>query len=112
MILEPHTLQRRVGCKVEKSSSGKVKIQMAYDDYRFDGVDFIALHFETMQWTDKNEKAAEIRMKWNSDTDRREYFRAYLNNCLSWISTYSTTKSVFIFISKIFISQVYFWSLT
>ncbi|KAI7799235.1 zinc-alpha-2-glycoprotein-like [Triplophysa rosa] len=92
---EPHTLQRRVGCQVEKSSSEKVMIQMAYDDYGFDGVDFITLNFKTMQWTDKKEKAAEIKMKWNSDTDRREYFRAYLSHCLTWISTngYSTTQS-------------------
>ncbi|KAA0709931.1 H-2 class I histocompatibility antigen, K-B alpha chain [Triplophysa tibetana] len=91
---EPHTLQRRVGCKV-MSSSDKEKIQMAYDDYRFDGVDFITLNFKTMQWTDQNEKAAEIKMKWNSDASRKDFFRAYLNHCLTWIlkNSYSTTKS-------------------
>nr|XP_055076765.1 major histocompatibility complex class I-related gene protein-like [Misgurnus anguillicaudatus] len=87
-----HTLQRRIGCEVVKSSSGKVESQTAYDEYRFDGEDLIYLDTITMQWMDKTHGAKEIKMQWDMNTGRIEYLRSYLNQCMTWLSTYYSIK--------------------
>ncbi|XP_065140687.1 H-2 class I histocompatibility antigen, L-D alpha chain-like isoform X2 [Paramisgurnus dabryanus] len=91
---ELHTLQRRIGCEVMKSSSGKVKSQTAYDEYRFDGVEFIYLNFNTMQWMANSLSAKEIKNQWDMNTGRIEYLRSYLlNQCMTRLSTYNSTKN-------------------
>ncbi|XP_073714728.1 H-2 class I histocompatibility antigen, alpha chain-like [Misgurnus anguillicaudatus] len=90
---ELHTLQRRTGCEVMKSLSGEVESQTAYDEYGFDGVEFIYLNINTMQWMANSLSAEEIKMKWDMNTGRIEYLRSYLNQCMTWLSTYNSTKS-------------------
>lgn len=88
-----HTLQRRVGCEVDKHSDGAVMNVTAFDEYRYDGEDFIALNYSTLQWVDKSPKAKETRMKWDADRFHNPYLRSYLNSCVDSISTFNASIS-------------------
>ncbi|KAL1254940.1 hypothetical protein QQF64_013001 [Cirrhinus molitorella] len=88
-----HTLQRRVGCEVDKHPDGSVKIVNAFDEYGYDGEDFIAFDIDAMQWKDKSPKAKETKMKWDTYSFRNQYLQSYLNNCMDWISTFNSTIS-------------------
>uniref|UniRef100_A0A672M259 MHC class I-like antigen recognition-like domain-containing protein n=1 Tax=Sinocyclocheilus grahami TaxID=75366 RepID=A0A672M259_SINGR len=73
-----HTLQRRVGCEVEKRPDGSVMHVNAFDEYGYDGEQFIAFHSATMQWIEKTPKAKETRMKWNNQRVRRQVLKMVL----------------------------------
>ncbi len=61
----------------------------AFDEYGYDGEDFIALNLDTMQWMEKSPKAKETKMKWNNQRVRRQILKADLKNCMNWISTFN-----------------------
>uniref|UniRef100_A0A671MJF2 Immunoglobulin C1-set domain-containing protein n=1 Tax=Sinocyclocheilus anshuiensis TaxID=1608454 RepID=A0A671MJF2_9TELE len=84
-----HTLQRRVGCEVEKCPDGSVIHVNAFDEYGYDGEQFIAFNSATMQWIEKTPKAKETRMKWNNQRVRRQVLQMVLKNCMNWISTFN-----------------------
>ncbi|XP_050992851.1 zinc-alpha-2-glycoprotein-like isoform X2 [Labeo rohita] len=88
---ELHVLQRIIGCELEKFPNGTVSLK-AFDEYGFDGEDFIAFNFDTMQWIDKNPKAKETKMKWDQQTERNQFLKQYLKTCTDWISTFKNTK--------------------
>ncbi|XP_051729409.1 major histocompatibility complex class I-related gene protein-like isoform X3 [Ctenopharyngodon idella] len=83
-----HTLQRRIGC--EKDAVMNVT---AFDEYRYDGEDFIVFNYDTIQWMEKNPKAKETKMKWNKQTHRNHYLQSYLKTCMNWISTFNHSIS-------------------
>ncbi|XP_067268228.1 zinc-alpha-2-glycoprotein-like [Chanodichthys erythropterus] len=86
-----HVLQRIIGCELEKLPDGTVKSLTAYDEYGFDGEDFISFNFNTMQWIDKNPKAKETKEKWDLQTGRNQILEYFLKICMNWISTYNNT---------------------
>lgn len=65
----------------------------AFDEYRYDGEDFIAFNYNTMQWMEKNPKAKETKMKWNKQTRRNHYLQSDLKTCMNWISTFDHSIS-------------------
>ncbi|XP_016102550.1 major histocompatibility complex class I-related gene protein-like [Sinocyclocheilus grahami] len=90
-----HVLQRMIGCELEKLPDGTVSLR-AFDEYGFDGEDFMVFDSETLQWIDKNPKAKETKMKWDQQTERNQFLKQYLKTCTDWISTFNnTTKSMF-----------------
>ncbi|XP_051727523.1 H-2 class I histocompatibility antigen, alpha chain-like isoform X5 [Ctenopharyngodon idella] len=88
---ELHVLQRIIGCELEKLPDGTVNLTV-FDEYGFDGEDFISFNSDTMQWIDKNPKAKETKMKWDHHTERNQYIKYFLKNCMNWISTFINTK--------------------
>uniref|UniRef100_A0A673ISE5 Ig-like domain-containing protein n=1 Tax=Sinocyclocheilus rhinocerous TaxID=307959 RepID=A0A673ISE5_9TELE len=90
---ELHVLQRMIGCELEKLPDGTVSLR-AFDEYGFDGEDFMALDSETLQWIEKNPKAKakETKMKWDQQTERNQFLKHYLKNCMNWISTFNHTR--------------------
>uniref|UniRef100_A0A8C2EXZ4 Ig-like domain-containing protein n=1 Tax=Cyprinus carpio TaxID=7962 RepID=A0A8C2EXZ4_CYPCA len=64
----------------------------AFDEYGFDGEDFMAFDSETLQWIDKHPKAKETKMKWDQQTERNEHLKQYLKTCTDWISTFNNTE--------------------
>uniref|UniRef100_A0A9J8B284 Ig-like domain-containing protein n=1 Tax=Cyprinus carpio carpio TaxID=630221 RepID=A0A9J8B284_CYPCA len=88
---ELHVLQRVIGCELEKLSDGSVNLR-AFDDYGFDGEDFMAFNSDTLQWIDKHPKAKETKIKWDQQTVRNELLKQYLKTCTDWISTFNNTK--------------------
>ncbi|XP_048059161.1 zinc-alpha-2-glycoprotein-like [Megalobrama amblycephala] len=88
---ELHVLQRIIGCELEKLPDGTVKSLTAYDEYGFDGEDFISFNFDTMQWIDKSPKAKETKEDWDHQTARNQILEYFLKICMNWISTYNNT---------------------
>ncbi|XP_051520722.1 zinc-alpha-2-glycoprotein-like [Myxocyprinus asiaticus] len=89
---ELHVLQRRAGCEVEKLPDGTIKNPKGFDEYQYDGEDFIVFNFNTTQWINKNPKAKETKLKWDSQTIRNQIIKDELKNCMNWISTFNNTQ--------------------
>ncbi|XP_051727516.1 H-2 class I histocompatibility antigen, K-Q alpha chain-like isoform X9 [Ctenopharyngodon idella] len=85
---ELHVLQRIIGCELEKLPDGTVSLTV-FDEYGFDGEDFISFNYDTVQWIDKNPKAKETKMKWDRHTERNQYIKYFLKNCMNWISAFN-----------------------
>ncbi|RXN10788.1 zinc-alpha-2-glyco -like protein [Labeo rohita] len=96
--------RRRVGCEVDKRPDGSVIDVNAFDDYRYDGEEFIAFNVSTMQWMEKSPKAKETKMKWNNQRVRRQVLKMELTNCMDCISTFNdsvrTPPDLYMFVSK------------
>ncbi|KAK9958173.1 hypothetical protein ABG768_012347 [Culter alburnus] len=88
---ELHVLQRIIGCELEKLPDGTVNLTV-FDEYGFDGEDFISFNSDTMQWIDKNSKAKETKEKWDLQTGRNQFIKYFFKNCMNWISTFNNTK--------------------
>ncbi|XP_077100114.1 zinc-alpha-2-glycoprotein-like [Siphateles boraxobius] len=88
---ELHVLQRIIGCELEKLPDGSVNLTV-FDDYGFDGEDFISFNYDTGQWIDKSPKAKETKDNWNRHTGRNQFLEYYLKTCSDWISTFHSTK--------------------
>uniref|UniRef100_A0A8C2ACF2 Ig-like domain-containing protein n=1 Tax=Cyprinus carpio TaxID=7962 RepID=A0A8C2ACF2_CYPCA len=88
---ELHTFLRIIGCEVEKFPNGTVTSLRAFDEYGFDGDDFIAFDYDTMQWVDKSPKAKETKKKWDLQTKRNQFIKNYVEKCMDWISTFNNT---------------------
>ncbi|XP_067267648.1 zinc-alpha-2-glycoprotein-like [Chanodichthys erythropterus] len=88
---ELHVLQRIIGCELEKLPDGTVNLTV-FDEYGFDGEDFISFNSDTMKWIDKNPKAKETKMKWDLHTERIQFIKHYLKTCTDWILTFNNTK--------------------
>ncbi|XP_048059163.1 H-2 class I histocompatibility antigen, alpha chain-like isoform X2 [Megalobrama amblycephala] len=88
---ELHVLQRIIGCELEKLPDGTVNLTV-FDEYGFDGEDFISFNSDTMKWIDKNPKAKETKEKWDHQTGRNQFIKDYLKSCMNWISTFINTK--------------------
>ena len=65
----------------------------AFDEYRYDGEDFIAFNSDTMQWMEKNPKAKETKMKWDADKFLNLYLQSFLKKCKDWISIFNDSIS-------------------
>ncbi|KAI2653243.1 hypothetical protein H4Q32_006650 [Labeo rohita] len=89
---ELHVLQRIMGCELEKLPNGTVHLR-AFDEYAFDGEDFIAFDFDTLHWIDKNPKAKETKRKWDLQTVHNQFLQYFLKNCMNWISTFNNTNT-------------------
>ncbi|CAM4640280.1 unnamed protein product [Leuciscus chuanchicus] len=91
-----HVLQRIIGCELEKLPDGSVNLTV-FDEYGFDGEDFISFNNETMQWIDKNPKVKETKEKWDRNTGRNQFLQYFLKTCTDWISTFTNTnKKIFV----------------
>ncbi|ROJ01473.1 HLA class I histocompatibility antigen, Cw-8 alpha chain, partial [Anabarilius grahami] len=100
---ELHVLQRIIGCELEKLPDGTVNLTV-FDEYGFDGEDFISFNSDTMKWIDKNPKAKETKEEWDHQTGRNQFLKYFLKNCIDWISTFNNTNkskpNVHIFVRK------------
>ncbi|KAF4074703.1 hypothetical protein AMELA_G00242480 [Ameiurus melas] len=70
-----HTLQRRYGC--ERDDDGTTR---GYDQYRYDGEDFLSLDLKTGTWTAAKRQAEIIKEKWESTGRHTKYWERYLEN--------------------------------
>uniref|UniRef100_A0A672LAX2 Ig-like domain-containing protein n=1 Tax=Sinocyclocheilus grahami TaxID=75366 RepID=A0A672LAX2_SINGR len=67
-----------IGCEVEKFPDGTVKSLRAFDEYGFDGEDFITFDSDTLQWIVKSPKAKETKKKWDQQTERNQFIKNYM----------------------------------
>ncbi|XP_062874420.1 BOLA class I histocompatibility antigen, alpha chain BL3-7-like [Trichomycterus rosablanca] len=78
-----HVLQRLFGC--ELADDGTVR---GFDQYGYDGEDFISLDLKTETWTAANAKAVHTKHEWDA-TDEAKIRKNYLENtCIEWLRKY------------------------
>ncbi|XP_054618840.1 major histocompatibility complex class I-related gene protein-like isoform X1 [Dunckerocampus dactyliophorus] len=80
-----HILQRMNGCEVD-DETGEVE---GFNQYGYDGEDFISLNLETLTWTAPNPQAFTTKLLWDTETARLEYNKNYyIYKCPEWLKKY------------------------
>nr|AAB31454.1 major histocompatibility complex Class I, MHC class I { alpha 1 and 2 domains, MHC class I A locus molecule} [Macaca mulatta, rhesus macaques, Indian orgin A26.1, Peptide, 182 aa] [Macaca mulatta] len=79
-----HTLQRMYGCDLGPDG----RLLRGYDQYAYDGRDYIALNEDLRSWTAADMAAQNTQRKWEAAGEAEE-IRAYLEGqCLEWLRRY------------------------
>ncbi|KAG9485791.1 hypothetical protein GDO78_008724 [Eleutherodactylus coqui] len=80
-----HSIQRMIGCELDDDGSIR-----GYDQYRYDGGEFMALDTQTWTYTATMSQALITTQRWNSPELREgERLRNYLENgCIDWLKKY------------------------
>ncbi|XP_062828991.1 major histocompatibility complex class I-related gene protein-like isoform X2 [Anolis carolinensis] len=79
-----HTLQQMYGCDLRKDGS-----KGGYRQYAYDGKDFISFDKETLTWTAADGAAQKTKRKWDAQSMRNQYLKAYLQEtCIEWLKKY------------------------
>ncbi|XP_068584207.1 major histocompatibility complex class I-related gene protein-like [Cebidichthys violaceus] len=80
-----HILQRVSGCEWN-DETGEV---IGFNQYGYDGEDFIALDLQTLTWTAPRQQAFTTKLRWDADKDTSEYSEYYyLHECPDWLKKY------------------------
>ncbi|KAG7318633.1 hypothetical protein KOW79_018388 [Hemibagrus wyckioides] len=78
-----HTLQGMYGCELHDSTT------RGYDQYGYDGEDFISLDLNTGTWTADNDKAVIFIKQWDPTGDEAQYWKNYLKtNCIDQLKKF------------------------
>uniref|UniRef100_A0A2K5N707 Ig-like domain-containing protein n=1 Tax=Cercocebus atys TaxID=9531 RepID=A0A2K5N707_CERAT len=79
-----HTFQRMYGCDLGPDG----RLLRGYNQYAYDGKDYIALNGDLRSWTAADMAAQNTQRKWEA-ADAAEQMRAYLEGeCLEWLRRY------------------------
>ncbi|XP_053466569.1 BOLA class I histocompatibility antigen, alpha chain BL3-7-like isoform X2 [Ictalurus furcatus] len=68
-----HTLQRIYGCECDDDGTTR-----GYDEYGYDGEDFISLDLKTGTWTATNDKAKNFINEWDPNGDKAKHWNDFL----------------------------------
>uniref|UniRef100_A0A3Q2PNF0 Ig-like domain-containing protein n=1 Tax=Fundulus heteroclitus TaxID=8078 RepID=A0A3Q2PNF0_FUNHE len=80
-----HIFQQMIGCEWE-DETGDVS---GYDQFGYDGEDFIILDLRTQTWIAPKQQAVITKNKWNNDRYAAEYEKSYLTQiCVEWLKKY------------------------
>ncbi|XP_044304092.1 patr class I histocompatibility antigen, B-2 alpha chain-like [Varanus komodoensis] len=72
------------GCELRSDGS-----KGGYDQYGYDGKDYISLDKETLTWTAADAKAQITKRKWEKDLAFAQGMKAYLEKiCIEWLQRY------------------------
>ncbi|MCJ8746643.1 hypothetical protein PDJAM_G00143910 [Pangasius djambal] len=79
-----HTLQRMYGCELDDDGTTR-----GYDQYGYDGEDFISLNLTTETWTAVNDKAVITKHMWESTGAEAKYMWNFLEEeCIKQLKKY------------------------
>ncbi|XP_062301754.1 H-2 class I histocompatibility antigen, Q10 alpha chain-like isoform X5 [Osmerus eperlanus] len=83
-----HSLQWRHGCEVEEKQ-GSVKFIQGFDQYSYDGDDFLAFDDTSTQWVAPNAAALPTKRKWDGEQILNQYTKGYLEKeCVDWLNKF------------------------
>ncbi|XP_042300476.1 major histocompatibility complex class I-related gene protein-like, partial [Sceloporus undulatus] len=72
------------GCELRKDGS-----KGGHYQYGYDGKDYISFDKETLTWTAADLPALNTKRKWDPNTVRNQYNKAYLEEtCIEWLQRY------------------------
>ncbi|XP_076855086.1 BOLA class I histocompatibility antigen, alpha chain BL3-7-like isoform X2 [Brachyhypopomus gauderio] len=76
-----HTVQVMYGCELNDNGT-----KSGFEQYGYDGEDYISLDLNTHTWTAANDKAVITKYTWDSDIDNTMAKINYLENtCIEWL---------------------------
>nr|XP_060615609.1 H-2 class I histocompatibility antigen, Q9 alpha chain-like [Anolis sagrei ordinatus] len=79
-----HTLQYMSGCELRKDGS-----KGGYQQYAYDGRDYLSFDKETLTWTAADAAAQITKRKWEAEPVIAQYKKAYLEEtCIEWLQKY------------------------
>ncbi|KAJ7303294.1 hypothetical protein JRQ81_012235 [Phrynocephalus forsythii] len=79
-----HTWQLMCGCELRPDGS-----KGGYDQYAYDGRDYISFDKETLTWTAADLPAQNTKRKWEREPAIAQYRKAYLEEeCIAWLQRY------------------------
>ncbi|GAA6074446.1 BOLA class I histocompatibility antigen, alpha chain BL3-7-like, partial [Tachysurus ichikawai] len=79
-----HTVQLMCGCELD--DDGTVR---GYEQFGYDGEDFISLDLKTVTWTAAKRQAVITKNKWDNDRGWTVGQKNYLDNiCIEWLKKY------------------------
>ncbi|MBN3305260.1 HA1F protein, partial [Amia calva] len=80
-----HTLQETYGCEWDSEHC----LQGGFDEYGYDGRDFIVFDSRTGAWVSPVPQALPTKMKWDDNRDLNEGLKLYLTQeCVTWLKKY------------------------
>ncbi|XP_068587387.1 major histocompatibility complex class I-related gene protein-like [Cebidichthys violaceus] len=80
-----HILQRMNGCEWD-DETGEV---FGFNQYGYDGEDFIALDLQTLTWTTPRQQAFTTKLRWDADKAKLEFNKYYyIHYCPDWLKKY------------------------
>ncbi|XP_036067685.1 major histocompatibility complex class I-related gene protein-like [Oryzias melastigma] len=80
-----NVFQNMYGCEWDEET-GEVK---GYEQYSYDGEDFIALDLEKESWVAPKQQAVITKQKWDSNKDELVYLKNYYTQiCPEWLKKY------------------------
>uniref|UniRef100_A0A3Q1K3R3 Ig-like domain-containing protein n=2 Tax=Anabas testudineus TaxID=64144 RepID=A0A3Q1K3R3_ANATE len=80
-----HILQRMNGCEWD-DETGHIT---GFNQYGYDGEDFIALDLKTLTWTAPTPQALFTKLKWDGEKARLEHNKNYyIHKCPDWLKKY------------------------
>ncbi|XP_070702204.1 major histocompatibility complex class I-related gene protein-like [Pempheris klunzingeri] len=80
-----HILQRMNGCEWD-DETGEV---IGFNQYGYDGEDFIALDLQTLTWIAPTPEAFSTKLRWDAERARLEYNKNYyIHKCPDWLKKY------------------------
>ncbi|XP_070970042.1 class I histocompatibility antigen, F10 alpha chain-like [Oncorhynchus clarkii lewisi] len=80
-----HIFQNMYGCEWDDEA----EVTEGFDQYGYDGEDFIAFDLKTTKWIAPTPQAVITKHKWDSDTANNEYLKNYYTQeCIDWLKKY------------------------
>ncbi|CAJ1082810.1 major histocompatibility complex class I-related gene protein-like isoform X1 [Xyrichtys novacula] len=80
-----HILQRMNGCEWDDQTGETV----GFNQYGYDGEDFIALDLQSMTWTTPKHQAFTTKLRWDTETARLKHNKYYYTHiCPNWLKKY------------------------
>ncbi|XP_031441491.1 major histocompatibility complex class I-related gene protein-like [Clupea harengus] len=80
-----HTYQNMYGCQWDDESQAVD----GYDQYGYDGEDFISLDLKDLRYVAPNQQAVITKNNWDNDRAKLEYLKQYYTQtCIEWLKKY------------------------
>ncbi|KAJ8273776.1 hypothetical protein GJAV_G00105400 [Gymnothorax javanicus] len=88
-----HVLQWMHGCEAENTPTG-LKFRRGFDQYGYDGADFLSFNDEDMVWVAPRDEALPTKRKWDKENILSQYTKGYLEtDCVQWLGKFMKFQS-------------------